>query len=358
MKLCITHADSPLGKRVLALLEQSSIFDEDDSLLMAVALPQMMKFKGRYTQARPLCEDDFAELDIIINTSDEFTQQILLHLSPDTYVVDLTGHLTQSEYTTLVDLSMIDDMKIDKIKTILPISHIVTSSLTVVMKQITGSMECMNDKKSISKSSDKNVSQQKVENIIISTYQAISDEGQKAMQALDREKKHDEMHINEGPQFFDQYIYSNVIPSVGAFLPSLDTTEEMQIISEIKQLLSLNMKHDINHIDLSEIGVSVTCMRVPMKIGHVISVTVVMKNDVNDKQFEDMKKMLKISKHVMLVEKEVSITPKDSIGHNQVIVSRFRRNGRILSFVITYDNMTFRAYIALEVIGKLMGDCC
>ncbi len=184
--------------------------------------------------------------------------------------------------------------------------------------------------------------------------------GQKAMQALDRERKHDEMHINEAPQFFEQYIYSNVIPSAGAFLPNLDTTEEMQIIAETKQLLGWSDKGVGASVSAgtnvgASVGMSITCVRVPIKIGHVISVTMLMKHDVSDKQFEEMKKMMKVSRYVVLLEKASNMTPKDSIGYNQIIVSRLRKCGRAVSFVITYDNMTYRAYTALEVVEKLMG---
>ena len=331
MYICITHADSPLGKRVLSLLEQTELIDEDDRLLLVTQLPQSLKFKGKYLQARPLSEEDFNELDIVVNTSDDFTQQILLHLSPDTYVIDLTSHLTQSDYTTLVDLSILDTLKIDQIKTILPLSHIITSALTSAIQPIL---------KATHKAS------QVIEHIVVSTYQAISDKGQQAMQALDKERKHDELHLNEAPQFFEQYIYSNVIPNIGAFLPSLDTTEEMQIITETKQMLALP-----RHTDLS-----ITCMLVPIKLGHIISVTILIQQEISEKQFEDIKKTLKSSEHILLIEKESSITPKDTIGYNQLILSRLRKSNRTISFVITYDNLTFRAHSALELVRKLMGE--
>ncbi len=322
MKICITHADSPLAQRLLALLEQSDLFDTDDTLILACSLPHNIRFGKKNLQARPLTSEDFAELDLILNTSDVFTQQVLLNLSPDTYVIDLTGHLTQSKYTTLVDLAILDQIKIDSIKTILPLTHIIASGLTVSLKPILKTCD--------------------IEYIAVSTYQAVSDAGKEAMMAIDKERKHDDLHLHENPQYFEQYIYSNIIPSVGTFLSTLDTTEEEQIKKEVKQILKLEKK---------DVEMSVTCMRVPMKIGHVISVNLLLVKEVS---LDVIKKALHASELILLVDKPVNITPKDSIGHQKIIMSRLRINGRAISFVLTYDNLTYKASSALEIAKKIL----
>ncbi len=307
MKLCVTNVSDMLGKRVLSMLE--NILTEQDILMIISDIPQKIRFKNKIIHTNIFHHHMLKDLDAIVNTDAELTQQILECIDPKTFLIDTTHIIKHHTDTVLIDLSNIESIKQhDNIKKLLPLAHIVTLGICTILRSI--------------------LSKCQFDFVSLNTCQSISDAGIKAMKALDRERKHEEMHIHDNPQFFDNYIYSNVIPGIGAIDSYLHTSDEKQIIGEVKRLLD----HDIS--------ISVTCVHVPIKIGHVISVQMHTKHDVN---LDSIAQILHKNPDIILVEKPVNITPKDAIGHEQIIISRLRITDGGISFIATYDNLTLQA---------------
>jgi aspartate-semialdehyde dehydrogenase len=104
-----------------------------------------------------------------------------------------------------------------------------------------------------------------IERLVISTYQAVSGTGKKAVDEL-LDQSHALLHEMEppAPQAYAHQIAFNALPHAGSFAPGDDhTDEERKLMGETRKILG----------DES-IRVSATCVRVPVINGHSEAVNV------------------------------------------------------------------------------------
>ena len=105
-----------------------------------------------------------------------------------------------------------------------------------------------------------------LERIVVSSYQAVSGTGQKAIEEL----RHQSKLVLEGEErppasVYPHRIAFNVLPQVEVFADGDDyTTEERKVMAETRKILGLG----------EEVGISATCARVPVFTGHSESVNV------------------------------------------------------------------------------------
>ena len=104
-----------------------------------------------------------------------------------------------------------------------------------------------------------------IERVVMSSYQAVSGTGQRAIEELHRQA---EAVIGAKelprPQVYPHQIAFNVLPQVETFKDGDDyTTEERKCMRETRKILGRE-----------DVGVSATCARVPVFTGHAVSVNV------------------------------------------------------------------------------------
>ena len=93
--------------------------------------------------------------------------------------------------------------------------------------------------------------------VIYSTYQAVAGSGQKGLNDLEANLK------GEPSKGYPHQIAFNVLPHIDIFLDNGYTKEEEKMINETRKILNLpNLK------------VTATCVRVPIRFGHAVSVNV------------------------------------------------------------------------------------
>lgn len=105
----------------------------------------------------------------------------------------------------------------------------------------------------------------KIRRVVVSTYQAVSGGGQKAMDELTEQVKkmyNFDMDSIE-PKCFPYRIAFNCLPQIDVFLENDYTKEEMKMVHETRKILGDD-----------SIGVSPTAVRVPVYIGHSESVNI------------------------------------------------------------------------------------
>src|SRR4051794_5637273 len=106
-----------------------------------------------------------------------------------------------------------------------------------------------------------------IERIIVSTYQSVSGTGRRAVDEL-RGQTHALLHEMEpgAPEIYPHRIAFNVIPQVETFREGDDyTTEERKMMAETRKILGATE---------DELGISATCVRVPVITGHSESVNI------------------------------------------------------------------------------------
>ena len=101
-----------------------------------------------------------------------------------------------------------------------------------------------------------------VKRVIVSTYQAVSGTGKKAVEQLEEE----ELSL-EGDMAYPYQIYQNALPKCDDFLDNGYTKEEMKLTNETKKILD------------KKIDVVATAVRVPVVRGHSESVNITFEND-------------------------------------------------------------------------------
>jgi aspartate-semialdehyde dehydrogenase len=172
-----------------------------------------------------------------------------------------------------------------------------------------------------------------IERLVISTYQSVSGTGQKAVTEL-IDQAHMLLHEQEpeAPSVYPHRIAFNVLPQVEKFKDGDDyTTEERKMMAETRKILGRE-----------ELGISATCARVPVLVGHSESVNVQTREALSP---EDCRELLSSAPGVVVVD-----NPADGIyplaidveGRDDVLVGRIRRDpshDRCLNLWIVGDNL-------------------
>ncbi|MFT3866244.1 MAG: aspartate-semialdehyde dehydrogenase [Solirubrobacterales bacterium] len=173
-----------------------------------------------------------------------------------------------------------------------------------------------------------------LERLIVSSYQAVSGTGQKAIEEL---RAQTEAIIAGGeppaPQVYPRQIAFNVLPQVESFKDGDDyTTEERKVMAETRKILGFG----------EEVGISATCARVPVFVGHSESINVQTREDLSP---EDCRGLLAAATGVRVVDDPGNADYPlaiDAAGEDDVLVGRIRRDPgheRCLNIWVAGDNL-------------------
>ena len=164
-----------------------------------------------------------------------------------------------------------------------------------------------------------------VQRVVVSTYQAVSGTGMKAVQQLE-----DERRGVQGDKAYPHPIDRNVIPACDAFSEEGYTKEELKLANETRKILD------------PVIRVSATAVRVPVTGGHSEAVNVEF-----DKEYDlaEVRNLLAEAPGVELVDDPAGNSyPMPILAHDRdaVLVGRLRRDltqERTLNLWIVADNL-------------------
>ncbi|HEV7936583.1 MAG TPA: aspartate-semialdehyde dehydrogenase [Solirubrobacteraceae bacterium] len=172
-----------------------------------------------------------------------------------------------------------------------------------------------------------------IERLVVSTYQAVSGTGKKAVDEL-LDQSHALLHDMEiePPQAYAHQIAFNALPHAGNFAPGDDhTDEERKLINETRKIL-----------DDQSIRVSATCVRVPVVNGHSEAVNVQTRDELSP---EHARGLLHAAPGITVADDpDASLYPLATLatGHDAVFVGRIRRDPgheRALDMWIVADNL-------------------
>jgi aspartate-semialdehyde dehydrogenase len=173
-----------------------------------------------------------------------------------------------------------------------------------------------------------------LERLIVSSYQAVSGTGQRAIEEL-RSQSAAVLGGEESPPatVYPHRIAFNVLPQVETFKDGDDyTTEERKMMAETRKILGLG----------EEVGISATCARVPVFTGHSESVNVQTREDLSP---DDCRALLNEAPGVVVVDNPAEggyPMAIDAAGRDEVLVGRIRRDPgqeRCLNLWVAGDNL-------------------
>ncbi|HLY50574.1 MAG TPA: aspartate-semialdehyde dehydrogenase [Solirubrobacteraceae bacterium] len=166
-----------------------------------------------------------------------------------------------------------------------------------------------------------------LERLVVATYQSVSGTGKKALDELDEQSRADLAGSQApAPRVYPEPIAFNVIGAAGSFADGDDhTDEERKMMFETRKILG----------DES-IGVAVTCVRVPVRVGHSEAVNLQTREPISP---EEVIELLAATPGVVV---EDVPTPLRAARRDEVFVGRIRRDEshpRALWMWVVGDNL-------------------
>ena len=161
--------------------------------------------------------------------------------------------------------------------------------------------------------------------VIYSTYQAVAGSGQKGLNDLEANLK------GEPSKGYPHQIAFNVLPHIDVFLDNGYTKEEEKMINETRKILNL-----------PDLKVTATCVRVPIRFGHAVSVNVELEKPF---ELEDVIHAFEEKEGIVVQndgKNNVYPMPINAQDTDEVYVGRIRRDDTVdngLNLWVVADNI-------------------
>lgn len=323
INISVVGATGLVGSEFLKLLESSNI--NVGSLYLYASSKSIDKdivFRNRHYKVLELDEDNLTKVDVtflFINSSlvKKWTNKILEY---SRYIIDNSSYFRSDINVPLV----VPEINLNDI----------TSNNRIIANPNCSTIQVVIILNAIRKL-------YKLKRVIYTTYQSVSGSGQKGIDEYDNCLKGNDNN------FYPHNIIHTCIPHIDSFSDEGYTLEEYKMINETKKIL-----HD------DTLKVVSTCVRVPIKVGHAVSVVL----ELNEAfELNKIKKLLQEEPGVVLLNDEhhnIYPTTEFICNSNNVFVGRIRKdvscsNG--LLFYCTSNNLTRGAsYNALKILEELL----
>ena len=187
----------------------------------------------------------------------------------------------------------------------------------------------------------------KAKRVVVSTYQSVSGAGKEGMDELWNQTKAIYGLGDAKPKKFPKQIAFNVIPFIGSFNEDGYTDEEQKMWDETHKMLDPAIK------------LTVTCVRVPVFVGHSEAVTVEFEKPISP---DEARAILREAPGIQVIDKQEHdgyITPVDAAGEHAVYVSRLRKDHTVengLVFWVVSDNLRKGAALNAVQIAQLLDE--
>lgn len=147
-----------------------------------------------------------------------------------------------------------------------------------------------------------------VKRVAYTTYQAVSGSGKAGLEDLENGSK------GQKPKTYPHPIYNNVLPHIDVFQEDGYTKEEQKMMNETRKILG------------KDVNVTATCVRVPVKDGHSVQMSITLETHINEK---DIKQLFSDDNRVVLQDDpKNAVYPQSltSAGRDEVFVGRIRED--------------------------------
>lgn len=327
--LAVVGATGVVGNEMIKILKERN-FPVDNLTLLASERSEgkQLEFKNELIVVKKLIPDSFNGIDIALfsagsTRSREFAP---LAVNAGAIVVDNSSAFRMDDNVPLV-VPEVNLEKIREMRGIIANPNCSTIQMVVALKPIY-------DKVGIKR-------------IVVSTYQAVSGTGKKAIEELTVQVRE---IINSRPAICSVYphqIAFNCLPHIDLFLENGYTKEEEKMVNETKKIM-----------DDPDIAITATTVRVPVYFGHSESVNI----ETNEKIYADEAKKLLSNAPGLIVLDDPKETKyplaTTAAGKDEVFVGRIREDTSIengLNLWIVADNIRKGAALnAVQIAEQLI----
>ena len=311
MNFAIIGATGNVGRKTIEVLEKSKI--EIDNLFLVASeksAGQKLVFRKKEIIVEQLEKYDFSKAEIsIFAAGSEIAKNWAPKASKKTIVIDNSKYFRMDKDIPLV-VAEVNPNDLKNHKNIIANPNCSTIQLMLPLKPL-------HDK-------------YKIRRVVVSTYQAVSGAGKASEDELFSQTKDylDGKKIKS--KNFTKQIAFNLIPHIDSFVEDGYTKEEWKMENETKKILD------------EKIGLTATCVRVPVKTSHSESVNIEFENEYD---LETVKQILKNAPGCKVIDENKDggyITPLEAEGDYLTFISRIRKdhsNKKALNMWIVSDNL-------------------
>ena len=311
MNFAIIGATGNVGRKTIEVLEKSKI--EIDNLFLVASeksVGQKLVFRKKEIIVEQLEKYDFSKAEIsIFAAGSEIAKNWAPKASKKTIVIDNSKYFRMDKDIPLV-VAEVNPNDLKNHKNIIANPNCSTIQLMLPLKPL-------HDK-------------YKIRRVVVSTYQAVSGAGKASEDELFSQTKDylDGKKIES--KNFTKQIAFNLIPHIDSFVEDGYTKEEWKMENETKKILD------------EKIGLTATCVRVPVKTSHSESVNIEFENEYD---LETVKQILKNAPGCKVIDENKDggyITPLEAEGDYLTFISRIRKdhsNKKALNMWIVSDNL-------------------
>ncbi len=185
----------------------------------------------------------------------------------------------------------------------------------------------------------------KIKRVVVATYQSVSGAGKEGMDELWDQTKGVFVLGPSEPKKFPKQIAFNVIPFIGTFRDDGYTDEEAKMWDETHKMIDPAIK------------LTVTCVRVPVMVGHSEAVNIEFERPLDE---DEAREILREAPGLVVIDKHEPtgyITPKEAAGEFPVFVSHIRNDPTVengLSLWVVADNLRKGAALNAVQIAELL----
>ena len=311
MNFAIIGATGNVGRKTIEVLEKSRL--EIDNLFLVASeksAGQKLIFKKKEIIVEQLEKYDFSKAEItIFAAGSEIARNWAPKASKKTIVIDNSKYFRMDKDVPLV-VAEVNPSALRSHKNIIANPNCSTIQLMLPLKPLH--------------------EKYKIKRVVVSTYQAVSGAGKASVDELfDQTKNYLEGKKIESKNFTKQIAF-NLIPHIDSFVEDGYTKEEWKMENETKKILD------------KKIGLTATCVRVPVKTSHSESANIEFENEYD---LETVRDILKKAPGCKVVDENKDggyISPLEAEGDYLTFISRIRKdhsNKKALNMWIVSDNL-------------------
>ena len=330
-RVAVVGATGAVGREMMAILEEVK-FPVSEIYAVASRKSQGVEvsFGNRTIKCQDLEKFDFSKVDIVLMSaggavSKEWSPKIVA-MGP--IVIDNSSVWRMDPDVPLIVPEVNPDAIWDcKKKNIIANPNCSTAQLVLVLKPLHDAAV--------------------IKRVVVSTYQSVSGAGKEGMDELWDQTKAIYGMGDKTPKKFPKQISFNLIPHIGTFREDGYTDEEAKMWNETHKMID------------PTINLTVTCVRVPVFVGHSESVNIEFENPMD----EDLaREILREAEGVAVVDKREPggyITPIEAVGEFDTYVSRIRNDTTVpygLNLWIVADNLRKGAALNAVQIAQLLDE--
>ena len=311
MNLAIIGATGNVGRKTIEVLEKSNLKIENLFLVASEkSAGQRLKFNNKELTVELLEKYDFSKAEItIFAAGSEIAKNWVPIAAKKTILIDNSKHFRMDNDVPLV-VAEVNPEALNVHKNIIANPNCSTIQLMLPLKPL-------HDK-------------YKIKRVIVSTYQAVSGAGKASVDELFNQTKDYLNNKQIKSKNFTKQMAFNLIPHIDNFVEDGYTKEEWKMENETKKILD------------KKIGLSATCVRVPVKTSHSESVNIEFDNDYD---LATVNKILNNAPGCKVVDEQKDggyITPLEAEGDYLTFISRIRKdhsNKKAINIWVVSDNL-------------------